>query len=259
MKKSVKRRKPNVIGENLRYLLKKQGVKAADLARAIGCYYKTVYFWVHGTNIPDSVNREKICDYFGITEAQLVSEGLAIGCPSGEEEVFNTLVRETGLIGVTPDDILRLGKQQKLILRDLIKDWTDRRSQQIQALTAARLGKAHRKVILIVHNHPGVCFALKRKLQEFGYHVLVAADGSGGLRCLRGQARPCLGSIRHERHGRFGILKEVLPERPEVQNYCHCKEERTRPDSEGKDSHRWPFGRTVRFGGPFRSDPAADR
>lgn len=204
MKKPSKRRKPNVIGENLRYLLKKQGVKAADLARAIGCYYKTVYFWIHGTNIPDSVNREKICDYFGIAESQLVSEGLAIVCPSGDDEIFNTLVRETGLIGVTPDDILRLGKQQKLILRDLIKDWTDRRSQQIQALTAARLGKAPRKTILIVHNHPGVSFALKRKLQEFGYHVLVSADGLGGLHCLR-RDKPDLALVQFDMSGMDGL------------------------------------------------------
>jgi CheY-like chemotaxis protein len=80
----------------------------------------------------------------------------------------------------------------------------DRRRLQVQAITAARLGKVPRKAILIVHNHPGVCFALKRKLQELGYHVLVAADGSGGLRCLS-QDKPDLALVQFDMSGMNGL------------------------------------------------------
>ncbi len=181
------RPKENIVGENIRYLLEQRGESAAKLARAIGVYHKTVYFWIHGSTVPDSISRQKVCDYFAITEAQLFSKGLAIGTPSPKEDAATQALLSTlNLQGVSPDDLQRLSSEQKKILEDLIKDWSSRRSRQVQQIRTAQApvspdGSDHRKRILIVDDEARGSFVLMEKLQEMGYRIDLAADGEEGL------------------------------------------------------------------------------
>jgi len=181
------RPKENIVGENIRYLLEQRGESAAKLARAIGIYHKTIYFWIHGSTVPDSISRRKVCDYFGITEAQLFSKGLAIGTSSQKEEAtIQAFLSKLNLQGVSPDDIQRLSPEQKKIIEDLIKDWAGQRSRQVQQIRTAQAvtpdGSDHRKRILIIDDEAQGSFALMGKLQEIGYRIELAEDGESGLR-----------------------------------------------------------------------------
>lgn len=69
----------NALGENIQRILEQRGESAADLARAIGVFRKTVCFWIRGFAIPDSISRLKLCVYLDITQAQLLSKGPATG------------------------------------------------------------------------------------------------------------------------------------------------------------------------------------
>lgn len=178
----------NILGENIRYLLKRQDQTVIGMAKAIGVSFKTAYHWTQGRNSPDSVSRQKLCDYFGITEAQLFSKGLSQGFTQTSEEdaLIHALIKELGLAGVTPDDLKRLSDQQKTILKDLINEMTRHRSQQIQKIQAAKAGVApgsddHRKGILIVDDDPRLCRGLQVKLREIGYRAFVAGNGWEGM------------------------------------------------------------------------------
>ncbi len=183
------RPRENILGENIRYLLKQQDRTVIALAKAIGVSHKTAYHWTQGRNSPDSVSRQKLCDYFGITESQLFSKGLVQGLAKTSEEdaLIHALIVELGLTGVTPDDLKRLSDKQKTILRDLIGDMTRSRSEQIQKIQAAKAGAVpgssndHRKRILIVDDDPRLCRGLQVKLREIGYRAFVAGNGFEGV------------------------------------------------------------------------------
>lgn len=185
------RPKENIVGENIRYLLEKRGESAAKLARAIGVYHKTVYFWIHGHTVPDSISRQKVCDYFSITEAQLFAKGLAIGVPSNkEQELANALVSKLNLQGIGPEEIERLSPERKKMLENLIKDWNKERSQQVQKIRAAQAGAGsdgrtdQRRRILLIDDEAQLSMTLRDRLQEMGYWVELAEDGEAGLRWI---------------------------------------------------------------------------
>lgn len=181
------RKRENIVGENIRYLLEQRRESAAKLSRAISVYHKTVYFWIHGYTVPDSTSRQKLCDYFNITEAQLFSKGLAVGLPSPkEEELIHTLITELKLQGVSPDDVRHLSPERKRVLEQLIQDWSAEYHRQIQEIRAAQSspdGRTDlRKRILLIDDEAQFSMALRGHLQQVGYRVELAEDGEAGLR-----------------------------------------------------------------------------
>jgi len=185
------RPKENIVGENIRHLLEERRESAAKLARAIDVYHKTVYFWIHGHTVPDSTSRQKVCDYFNITEAQLFSKGLAVGLPSPKEEGFvHTLQTELNLQGVSPDDIRRLSPERRRVLEQLIRDWCAERSQQVQQIRTAQAASGAggqvdgRKRILLIDDEAQFSAAMRGHLQQSGYRVELAEDGEAGLRWM---------------------------------------------------------------------------
>lgn len=178
--------KENIVGENIRYLLKQRDMTIKALAKRIGVFPKTAYFWVAGYNVPDSVSRQKLCDFFAITEAQLFSKGLAVGTQTAEATAIHEIIVKLGLEGVAPDDLLRLSEKDKELIKDLIKRLSGQRSQQARETIAEALGdKAHRKCILLVDDEARLCEALSLKLKEIGYRVYIAGDGSEGLQRVK--------------------------------------------------------------------------
>lgn len=171
----------NIVGENIRALLKQQGRTVLDLAKAIGAHPKTVYFWTQGVNRPDSYSREKLCDYFQISEAQLFSPGLAVGTPAAEASAAHTLIVQLGLEGVTPEELQRLNESDKALVKNLIKSLAAKRSQRAQEMRP-KGAAANRKTILIVDDEARLCQALQAQLKELGYRVRIAADGLEAFR-----------------------------------------------------------------------------
>ncbi len=192
-KASDTKSRENLVGDNLRYLMRQRAVErggrkltAYDLGKAISVSYKTVYHWIQGLSSPDAKSRQRLCDYFDITESELFSRGLALGTQGLEEETIHNLIVKLGLEGVTPDDLKRLSEKEKGILKDLIKDFAGRRSQQaihtIAARGAAPGARKSVKSILIVDDEARICIGLQAKLRELGYRVFIAADGSEAFR-----------------------------------------------------------------------------
>ena len=101
--------KPTVLGDNLRYLLERKGQTIKGMAEALGVAPQTAYFWVSGQTAPDSESRQKICAYFGVTEGQLFSKGMATGTQStAESNVIHDLIVKLGLEGVAPEELERM-------------------------------------------------------------------------------------------------------------------------------------------------------
>ena len=99
----------------------------------------------------------------------MFSKGLAIGTPTQKEEAAaQALLSTLNLQGVSPDDLQRLSSEQKKILEDIIKDWSSRRSRQVQQIRTAQApvspdGSDHRKRILIVDDEARGSFVLIEK------------------------------------------------------------------------------------------------
>ncbi len=173
----------NIVGDNIRYLLKERGKTILKMAKEIGISHKTIYHWTQGLSTPDSVSRQKLCGYFGLTESQLFSKGLTVGTQAVEEQAIHNLIVKLGLEGVTPEDLARLSEREKGILKELIKDFSGRRSRSAKQL-AAGLTKRGVKTILVIDDEARLCRALQAKLEEQGYRVALAADGLEGFRQL---------------------------------------------------------------------------
>ena len=64
-----------VIGHHLAELRKAKGLTQGELAEEFGYTDKAVSKWEHGETMPDFDILQKLCDYYGITMAELVTEG----------------------------------------------------------------------------------------------------------------------------------------------------------------------------------------
>jgi len=188
------RLKENVVGGNIQHLLEKKRrdlgrrVPINEFARAIQVSRNTAYGWVRGETTPHGVHRQKICDYFGITEVQLFSKGLAVGVPTGEEETAHQIIVKLGLKRISPDQLERLSEEDKNLVADLIQRLAKERSQQLQKMRATAAGAVpgssndHRKRVLIIDDEPRLCRSIQVKLREIGYRAFAAGEGEEGLR-----------------------------------------------------------------------------
>lgn len=178
---SIKPRE-NLLGDNILHLLRQQDKSVRQFAKDISVYYKTALLWTQGRNVPDSISRQKICDYFGITEAQLFSKGLAVGTQGLEAEAAHNLIVKLGLAGMTPEDLLRLSEQDRELVKDLVKRLTSQRRQEAVETKAAAGSKDGAKTILIVDDEARLCQVLQAKFKELDYRVRIAADGLEAFR-----------------------------------------------------------------------------
>ena len=64
-----------VIGHHLAELRKQRGLTQAELANEFGYTDKAVSKWEHGETMPDFDVLAKLCEYYGITMAERVTEG----------------------------------------------------------------------------------------------------------------------------------------------------------------------------------------
>lgn len=187
---SIKPRE-NVLGDNILHLLRERGKSVRQFAKDIGVYYKTALLWTQGRNSPDSVSRQKIGDYFGITDGQLFSKGLALGTQGREAEAAHALIVKLGLTGITPEDLLRLSERDRELVKDLVKRLAEQRRQAALETKAAAEAKPGARTILIVDDEARLCQVLQAKFKELDYRVRIAADGLEAFRRMA-EVRPDL-------------------------------------------------------------------
>lgn len=62
-----------IFAENLNALMKEKGVSQNALARHIGVSAGSVNFWCNAVNVPRPKVMDKLCDFFGVTQADLTT------------------------------------------------------------------------------------------------------------------------------------------------------------------------------------------
>lgn len=64
-----------VMGKNLKNLMDKKGVTAADVCRALDFKANTFSDWLHGKSYPRIDKIEAMANYFGVSKSALVEDG----------------------------------------------------------------------------------------------------------------------------------------------------------------------------------------
>ena len=64
--------------KNLRRLMDEKGVTKAQLSRKLGWSYNTIDYWLRGDRVPDKTGIEAICDYFGISDVELLGSEMKV-------------------------------------------------------------------------------------------------------------------------------------------------------------------------------------
>lgn len=70
----VKTKEKQVFANNLKYLLKKKGLKYTDFAKAINIKYTTVLDWVNARTFPRIEKLDIIAKYFNVQKSELLDE-----------------------------------------------------------------------------------------------------------------------------------------------------------------------------------------
>lgn len=64
--------------KNLKRLMDEKGVTKTQLSRKLGWSYNTVNSWIRGDRVPDKTGIEAICDYFGISDVELLESKMRV-------------------------------------------------------------------------------------------------------------------------------------------------------------------------------------
>lgn len=63
---------------NLKRLMDEKGVTKTQLSKKLGWSYNTIDYWIRGDRVPDKTGIEAICDYFGISDVELLGSEMKV-------------------------------------------------------------------------------------------------------------------------------------------------------------------------------------
>lgn len=64
--------------ENLKKFTDERGLTKTDLADKLGYAYNTVFSWLNGNRLPSQFGIETLCDFFGVTDVELLGSPMKI-------------------------------------------------------------------------------------------------------------------------------------------------------------------------------------
>lgn len=64
--------------KNLKRLMDEKGVTKTQLSRKLGWSYNTIDYWIRGDRVPDKTGIEAICNYFGISDVELLGSEMKV-------------------------------------------------------------------------------------------------------------------------------------------------------------------------------------
>ena len=64
--------------ENLKKFTEEQGLEKKELAEKIGWAYNTVISWLNGNRLPSQFGIETLCDFFGVTDVELLGSPMKV-------------------------------------------------------------------------------------------------------------------------------------------------------------------------------------
>lgn len=68
----------NRLRENLKKFTDEQGLTKTDLADQLGWAYNTVISWFRGSRLPSQFGIETLCDFFGVTDVELLGSPMKV-------------------------------------------------------------------------------------------------------------------------------------------------------------------------------------
>lgn len=68
----------NRLRENLKKFTDEQGLTKTDLADQLGGAYNTVVSWLNGNRLPSQFGIETLCDFFGVTDVELLGSPMKV-------------------------------------------------------------------------------------------------------------------------------------------------------------------------------------
>ena len=64
--------------ENLKKFTEEQGLEKKELAEKLGWAYNTVVSWFNGDRLPSQFGIETLCDFFGVTDVELLGSPMKV-------------------------------------------------------------------------------------------------------------------------------------------------------------------------------------
>ncbi len=64
--------------KNLKRLMDEKGVTKTQLSKKLGWSYNTIDYWLRGDRVPGKTGIEAICDYFGISDVELLGSEMKV-------------------------------------------------------------------------------------------------------------------------------------------------------------------------------------
>lgn len=64
--------------KNLKRLMDEKGVTKTQLSKKLGWSYNTIDYWIRGDRVPDKTGIEAICDYFKISDVELLGSKMKV-------------------------------------------------------------------------------------------------------------------------------------------------------------------------------------
>lgn len=71
LKETMEAGSREIVAENLRRLMRKKGVAASDVCKAVGIPNATFSDWLHARTYPRISKLEKLAEYFGVGKAEI--------------------------------------------------------------------------------------------------------------------------------------------------------------------------------------------
>ncbi len=113
------------MGRNIKRLIKKQGITAAQLAEILGVSTATVSDWSNGKTYPRIAKIEHMAEYFGVQKADLVEDPQTISASASDEPILMAAHWGIDISSLPDEDRRRVIDRAKAYVEGLIANYED--------------------------------------------------------------------------------------------------------------------------------------
>lgn len=119
-----------IMGQNIKRLLKRNGMTAAKLSEVIGVSTATISDWCNGKTYPRINKIEMMADYFGVSKSELVEDPDQVAnAANSEEPALMAAHWGVDISGLPDEERQRIVDRAKAYVEGLIADYEDRNAK----------------------------------------------------------------------------------------------------------------------------------
>lgn len=149
-----------------------------DLAAKLGISAASVSAWETGRRNANAVSRRKLAQFFGVDEAQLLSEG-----PSTATKPADTVRFVLERLGYAPDDLIKLNEHDWRTIQSVLDPLIQRLLEE-KSVGKKGAGNPEVKSVFIVDDDIQVCHETTQALEQRGFKVDYAFNGEAAMKRL---------------------------------------------------------------------------